>query len=415
MIDRHFMWADGPPELESHSRAKLAALRRYLRDYLSCVLGFRRDRFRLGLVDGFCGGGEFLYNGGTVSGTPLIMLEEGKAAEQQLRSRQEKPIDFQMRYYFNDTERSHIDYLKRRLQEHAANPDTHRIRFENDRFEDVVDKIIADIKTWQPLSGRSIWLLDQCGYSQVPFAYIRQIFSELPNAEVILTFATDALLAHLHLVKRQAKANNRIELSDERIDELLAMENGAGGRALIQRALRDHLREAVGIGYDTPFFIRPSVSHRGLWFIHLSRHPKARDVMLRTHWEEKNAFIHDGTGDLQMLGWDALNALKESDQLPLFGFTSDDRETMMDSLCGQLPARIESLSGGDAITVDGLRRETANDHAATIADQDEALVRLATNREIEILNKDRVPRSKRTQHLNPDDMIRIPRQRYLIL
>ena len=79
--------------------------------------------------------------------------------------------------------------------------------------------------------------------------------------------------------------------------------------------LRDHIRVGTGAAYDTPFFIRPKRSRRALWFVHLSRHPVARDVMVQCHWNNFNTFEHYGSGSLDMMGWDPLS----SGQLPLFG------------------------------------------------------------------------------------------------
>jgi len=46
-------------------------------------------------------------------------------------------------------------------------------------------------------SGRAIFVLDQCGYSAVPFQCIREIFASVKNPEVILTFAADSLIDYL--------------------------------------------------------------------------------------------------------------------------------------------------------------------------------------------------------------------------
>ena len=49
-----------PPEIESSSKAKLEVFRTYLSAYIERLnVGFRRDVFKLDLVDGFAGGGTF--------------------------------------------------------------------------------------------------------------------------------------------------------------------------------------------------------------------------------------------------------------------------------------------------------------------------------------------------------------------
>ena len=82
-----FRWHsdEDPPDIESHSKAKLDVLRSYLRAYFDRLnVNPNREEFKLDLVDGFAGGGTFLSNGETISGTPLIMLEESESASQRL-------------------------------------------------------------------------------------------------------------------------------------------------------------------------------------------------------------------------------------------------------------------------------------------------------------------------------------------
>ena len=119
-------------------------------------------------------------------------------------------------------------------------------------------------------------------------------------AEVILTFAVDALTNHLAKTPSLVKAVAPLDLTEARLHELTDLKDEVGGRALVQRTLRDHIRIVTGATYDTPFFVRPRQSRRALWFLHLSRHPTARDVMIQRHWDLQNTFEHYGSGDFDM-------------------------------------------------------------------------------------------------------------------
>ena len=82
-----FRWHpdEAPPPIETHSKAKLEVLRSYLRAYLDRLnVNPHREEFKLDLVDGFAGGCTFLDDGNTLSGTPLIMLEESERARERL-------------------------------------------------------------------------------------------------------------------------------------------------------------------------------------------------------------------------------------------------------------------------------------------------------------------------------------------
>ena len=255
-----FVWVPGspPPEIKEHSLAKLSVLRNYVSDYIDRLCdGSRRDVFKLDLVDGFSGGGLFLSEGEEVSGTPLIMLEEAGAAYIRLNERRTKALSFDLKFHFVDVATDHTEYLSGVLREREFEVPGHKVEVYNKPFEDVVGTIIADIKRRQPRAGRALFLLDQKGFSQVEFGLVRRIFGELKNAEVILTFSADALVNHMVEHPKLYAAVRPIELSESDVREIVDLKQGAGGRALVQRVLRDHIRLGTGATYDTPFFIRP--------------------------------------------------------------------------------------------------------------------------------------------------------------
>ena len=405
-----FTWHpnDPPPNLEEHSKAKLAVLRRYLRAYFD-RLGTNpaRDEFRLDLVDGFAGGGIF-QDGNTIeSGTPLIMLEESKAAQDRLNRNRIKPLRFDSKMHFVDVNPDHTDHLRKVLADREYQVHSEEICIHNEPFEDVADDIIADILHRQPRVGRAIFLLDQTGFSQVELALVARILRTLPTAEVILTFASDALLNHLADRPQLVNAVAPVELTQSRIQDLIQLRNGDGGRALSQRVLREHIRNATGATYDTPFFIRPKQSRRALWFIHLSRHPTARDVMLQCHWNSFNTFEHYGSGSFDMLGWDALN----TGTLPLFRFEELDAKQMQDQLLNSMPAELYALAAENPITVDAVRHMLANKTAARFSDLDRTILALVGEREFDILNPDGKVRSRTLTRLGPTDLISVPKMR----
>ena len=408
----HFKWHpdDPPPELEEHSKAKLDVLRRYLRAYFD-TLGVNpaRDEFKLDIVDGFAGGGTFRDQGIVVSGTPLIILEECKAARKRLNQNRTKPLRCDFKIHFVDVNPDHTNHLRKVLAEREYRVNDDEIVVHNSRFEDVADQIIAEVRRRQPIAGRAIFLLDQTGFSQVELTLVARILKMLPRAEVILTFASDALINHLSERSQLIRAVAPIELTESQIHDLIQIRHGDGGRALVQRVMREHIRSKTGATYDTPFFIRPEQSRRALWFLHLSRHPKARDVMIECHWNSFNTFEHYGSGDFDMLGWDALN----TGTLPLFHFADLDAEQMRHQLLNSMPAELHALAAEDPITVDTMRHMLANKTAARFSDLDKVVLRLAQENEIDILNPEGRARSRTLTQLRSTDLIAVPSQPFL--
>lgn len=407
-----FKWHpnDPPPEIEEHSKAKLDVLRRYLRAYFDTLsVSPVRDKFTLDLVDGFAGGGTFRDgNGNIVPGTSLIMLEETRAAEERLNRKRIKPLQFDCKMHFVDIERNHTDHLRKVLDERGYRVDGKEIVVHNSPFEDVADEIIADVHRRQPRAGRAIFLLDQTGFSQVELTLINRILTRLSTAEVILTFAMDHFM-NLGLANTLIRSAASLNLTQQQIDRWIELKDGSGGRALIQRGLREHIRTITGATYDTPFFIRPEPSHRALWFLHFSRHLKARDVMIQCHWNSSNTFEHYGSGDFDMLGWKVLNS--DARSLPLFRFTEFDAEHMREQLLNSMPVKLHALAAEDPVTVDTMRHMLANETAARFVDLDRIVRTLAKEKEINIISPDGKVRSRIPKQLRRIDRIAIPDMR----
>ena len=401
-----FNWPpDGPPPpIEPHSKAKLEVLRSYIRAYfdrLGVVYG--REQFNFDLVDGFAGGGTFLDGSETISGTPLIMLEEAKKAEERLARGRSKPIHFDFKFYFVDVNPAHTTHLRRAMAERGFDPNDESVIIRTGKFEDNLPEILARIRG-RPGGGRSLFLLDQFGYSQVALRDVANILRNLSTAEVILTFAADALINFLHDRPEFVKAVAPLEMSDADVRGLLELKKGGSGKALVQRAIRERIRRVTGARFDTPFFIRPATSARALWFVHLSRHPTARDVMIRLHWEFADTFEHFGPGGYDMLDW-YVRA-----EYPLFEFGDHERTLVHEQLLESVPAEIHALAAETPVTVDTLRAVLANRTAARFSDLDGALLELYRGKEIEVSSAQGTLRGQSTTRLRPTDLIAPPRQ-----
>ncbi len=405
-----FNWhpEEPPPFIDAHSKAKLDVLRSYLRAYFDTLNVYPgQDEFKLDLVDGFAGGGTFRDGDEVVSGTPLIMLEECDGATERLNKNRSKRLRIDCTCYFIEKEAAHTDHLRVVLKERGYVVNEDKIVVRNSLFEDEVDNILAEIKRRQPRAGRAIFLLDQTGFSQVQLKIVAKIMDELPAAEVILTFAADALVNFLSERSSLIKAVKPLELSERQINDMLEFKDIHRGRALIQRALRKHIRNNTGAQFDTPFFIRPGRSRRALWFLHLSKHPKARDVMIQRHWDIQNTFEHYGTGDFDMLGWDTL---KTSALMPLFNFAEFDYKQMHRQLQIAMPEELFSLVSEGPVTVDAMHRRFANRTAARFSDIDSVVLKLFREHEIEILGDNHKVRASSLRNLRGVDRIVMPKQ-----
>lgn len=395
---------ESPPQIEPHSKAKLRVLRSYLRAYFDRLgAPYVREEFKLDLVDGFAGGGVFRDGPEVISGTPLIMLEEAQEARTRLSQGRSKPIRFDFKFYFVDVNPAHTDHLRRALADRGYDADDETTAIRTGDFADHLQGILQEIKKRQPRAGRSLFLLDQCGYSRVALQDVAKILDTLPTAEVILTFAADALINFLRDAPEMVRAVAPLDITDDDVQDLVELKRRAG-KALVQRALRVQIRHATAARFDTPFFIRPASSARALWFVHLSRHPTARDVMIQRHWELANTFEHFGRGGLHTLGWDPRG------DYPLFEFGEAEQRKVHEELLASVPPEIHKLAAESPITVDALRHVLANETAARFSDLDSALLELYRAGELEIRLAAGDLRGRSTVRLKPTDLIEMPRQ-----
>lgn len=405
-----FTWGPDspPPSIEEHSKAKLTVLRRYLRAYFDRLnISPNRDEFKLDLVDGFAGGGQFTDRSGIVSGTPLVMLEEIEAARNRFNDGdRRKPLDFNCKCYFVDKNRDHVEHLRKVLRDHGYDDaESEFLSVRTGTFENEIDDILASIKRRQPRAGRAIFLLDQTGFAQVELGLIARIFDELASAEIILTFAADVLLNLLAEKPEIIRSVQPLQLNDRQIRELIDFRGQDGGRALMQRTLRNHIRLFTRADFDTPFFIKPERSRRALWFVHLSKHPTARDVMIQIHWDTQNTFEHYGTGGIGMLGMDGI---LDTGTLPVFNFKAADAEQLQSQLLEDLPRVLHGLVAEGPITMDAIRFHLANMTAAPFSTLDRAIIELAKEREFDVLNPNDKERNARAlRRLDPNDRIQL--------
>ena len=402
-----FRWHvnEPPPQIEPHSKAKLSVLRGYLKAYFDRLGGtvHQRDQFKLDLIDGFCGGGVYRDGDKLLAGSPLIMLEESQAAKQRLVEGRTKPLAFDFKHYFVDREQAHADYLNQELVNRGHIP-SDDVSMHVGEFEQLAPAIIKNIRRRQPRAGRSIFLLDQCGYSDVSLRLIRRILSELPAAEVIVTIAADALFNFMKTTPRFLRSVAPLSLGEAQIRAWLEQQSDSG-RAVVQRAFRRHMRDETGAGFDTPFFIKPADSRRALWFVHLSRHPTARDVIIQRHWAERSTFEHYGPAGLRMMGWDALN-----DEPDLFRFADEDQTRLHAALLESMPPEIHALASETHVSVETMRCMFANETAARFHDLDQVVIDLFRGKEVDILDARGRRRGSGLKRLRHDDRIAVPHQ-----
>jgi len=422
MAINHYDWSNGPDAIQQHSIAKHRVLQCYLAAYFQTLVSSpNQDRLRLTLVDGFAGGGLY-YHSDTkelVRGSPLICLDATREAGFRINENRHKPVHLDVSYFFIEADRNAYLHLEKTLRENGHETELGRsIQLRHAKFQDEADGILQFIKKKSPRNGRSIFVLDQYGYKEVPTDLIQKIFRNLPSAEVILTFGVDSFLNFASEKKLTLDLLGAMGITDlwqgRSIDEIKSSERD--WRLFIQSSLYRNLVASCGAEYFTPFFIRNRKGHGDYWLIHMSQHHRARDVMTQVHWDNQNYFIHYGGAGLNMfhmVGYDPDYDAQFKGQTPL-GFEFDDvaRDTSVAALMEQIPRLIYANDAG--LSFGELFAKTCNSSPASANIYREALGNLIDHKTIDVEGLDGATR-KSGHRIKDADRITPTRQAVLLM
>lgn len=420
-----YLWdINKPPRLERHSLAKHRIIHDYLVSYIKVLCANPRiDDFKISLIDGFSGGGIYLNeNDNPVDGSPLIMLCAVKEAEAviNLNRREQglhRQLSIQSTYYFIDKDQKALFCLESLIKKEFNHELNHSVHLIQGKYEEHANDILNKIES-RDRAQRSIFLLDQYGYTDVPVGIIHEIFRRIRNPEVLFTFAIDCLTAYLSentssLYEKSLKKAGLYDALQDKInidkkykypDWLLS----------IQAALSEELQIKCNARYYTPFFILSDKSHRSYWFVHFSNHIRANEVMKELHWSIKNHFRHFGRPGLQMLMYDPRQE-SLNNTTDIFGFKFDEhaKEQTQNALLDELPKLIYPCST-TGIRYGDLQEKIGNFTPACARIYNPVLNELLKAKEIKIVTADGREKRKATR-LKSDDILRLPPQGKLFL
>jgi three-Cys-motif partner protein len=409
-------WKSGKlPELEDHSETKLDLLRDYLVLYLEIVMKGTagKDEQYVTLVDGFAGGG--IYNGNKF-GSPITILKAVEEAEARINLGREKTTRIIPICYFIEKDTNAFECLDATLKAHGYGDRIGKtIHLHRERFEKVAPTIIANINTRHKRHGnRTIFFLDQCGWSEISAATIRDISQQLhQRPEFIVNFAISWLTDFISDKTQESKIKSLQDLGLEGFVDLPAMMNlrfELGGRW--EHAVEAHIGEgfhkATGISYFSPFYIEPEGNHRGYWLLHLAGSARARSAMTQIHWSKANRSKHYGH-----LGYDMLSYKPNLDQTQFIegmSFDDESRKRCETALAEDFQRLIKDRHK-DGIPFKDFLDKTTNKIMATAPMVQDVVWQICQTKEFEV----RCPSGKTKKSMNlADDDIIMPRQQFFL-
>lgn len=398
VISNHYDWSNGA-EIKPHSRVKLEILSEYLRQYVSVRCGLpQQERFRLSIVDGFCGGG--MYSCGTL-GSPLVIIQSLSEISREVNIRRQtegfKSINFQFYLYFNDIDASAIEALKiavgGKLQE-VADADTNAqflTKFSVGDFGKNLPTIEHNIVASKVRN--SIFNLDQYGYSDISEDTLQRVLNLTKSSEVFLTFSIQSFLTFVSPVKLQ-----RSNLFEGQISEISLNKTKKAWLADVERLVFEELHTFAP--FVSPFSINNTDGWE-YWLVHFAQAYRARQVYNDILHRKKNSQAHVGRSGLQMLRYSSV------EETSLYLFDQESRENARDQLLGDVPQFLTDSVKDQTLSVEDFYERTYNQTPAHSDDVNSALI---NSHEIEVVTSHGGKRRK-AQMIRKSDFIRLAPQR----
>jgi three-Cys-motif partner protein len=403
MAKKEYEWTTGA-KLDEHSRRKHKVVREYFSRYLAvrCQMPVQ-SRFRLAVVDGFSGAG--IYEDGS-PGSPVIFIQELRAAVNSFNVRRRaegmSPLDIECLLILNDYSPDAISLLEEQITPLVAEVKQNerqlflRVEYFNEKFEQAYPKIKE--RLIQGRYSNVLFNLDQCGYSHVEFATLRDIMQSFAAPEVFYTFVISSLLAFLKK-DDSALLTERLRplgVSAARLSSLEGMMNNASWLATAERIVFEAFKNCAP--YVSPFSINNPDGWR-YWLIHLANSYRARQEYNNILHDNKSAQAHFGRSGLSMLAYDP------QQEGALYLFDDQARREAHKELFDDIPRVVSNF--GDAISLRDLYRTIYNE---TPAHMDDIHAVMIDNPDLEVITPTGASRRKATS-VRADDVLRIKTQR----
>lgn len=417
MADGKYIWGDVSPlpEIDPHSKVKHQILRDYIETYIKVLMSNPNiPKLHVSLIDGFSGGG--LYRDGVIQdykGSPYILLESPNIAEAYLNQGRLKERRIFTNTFLVDIEPDNISHLRKSLSHDGyAERFEKDIHFFSEDFSQALPKIIQNIKTIKN-GERSLFLLDQYAYKDVPMESIRSIFGSLENAEVLLTFNIDSLITYIADKAANRKPIEKIGLDSyipwQQISEIKSS-NKEDWKPIIQKFFAEGIRKESGAQFMTLFFITPKGSNTWTyWFIHLANTFRANDVMKALHWKYGNLFSHSLSPGVFQLGYDANQDASVTGQSMLYlgeehSFEAQTQNRVETELSEHIPRLIHSAD--DGISFERLMCSIANFTMADAEITRQSLDLAIKTGDIQVLSPKTFAKRTRGSAIDPKDVIK---------
>lgn len=399
-----YRWKEGA-KLDDHTKKKHEILGEYFRQYLitRCKIA-QQERFRLAVVDGFCGGG--LYQCGSY-GSPIIFINGLVTTANEINIRRAglgmKPVAIECLLLLNDMEQETIEEVQRNAAPHiaAAQESAPLLRLKVEYFCQPFELAYHTFKQrlLREKVGNVIFNLDPCGYKHVTTRTIIDIMQSWRKAEILLTFMIQTILTYLS----QDSEKSRVPLEPAVQEQINAIQEDQGllhkkeWLGVAEKIVFQYLRGCAS--FVSPFSIKNPDGWQ-YWLMHFSNFYRARQVYNNILHADQQTQAHYGRSGLNMLAYTA-----DSRDAQLYLFDNNSREYAVDALHSDIPRFISDA--GDSLTVADFYRAA---YSETPAHSDDINRVIIDSPDIDVFTKSGGKR-RQASSIQIDDTLKLKPQR----
>jgi three-Cys-motif partner protein len=404
MVERPYQWKSGAV-LQEHSKCKHKILRDYFTRYLAvrCQLP-QQSRFRIAIVEGFAGGGQYSCG---APGSPIIFMEELRIATERFNLKRASdgmaPLDLECLLVLNDENHDAIELLKTYVAPllavaKAEVPKLHlHVEYLNKPFASAYPEIKQFLDRGR--YRNVLFNLDPCGHSHVERSTLADIMLSFTSAEIFYTFSISAFLAFLSkadpvLLAGQLKFLGLTPADLGSLETRMSNKDWLGAaERMVYASFRNCAR------FVSPFSINNPDGWR-YWLIHFASNYRARQEYNNVLHQNSTMQAHFGRSGLHMLSFDP-----NDDANALYLFDVSGRSEAKKQLSEDIPRLLTDF--GDAISVGEFYGSIYN---MTPAHMDDVHSAIFENPELEVITEAGGERRKATT-IGPDDTLRMKQQR----
>lgn len=224
-------------EIDPHTLAKHAILRRYLEAWLPIMTSWSG---RVLYIDGFAGPGK--YKGGE-DGSPTIALKAARDHRVKIKA--------EVVFIFVEIKKDRFDHLVQTVGEIAPTlTENFRLHCECGSFNEEMTKIFDQLEEQKKRMAPALVFIDPFGFRHTPFQTVRRIM-ENPRCEVLITFMYEEINRFLSHPDHPETYDSLFGTDKWR--EVLPIEDPDLRRRMIDDIYRDQLEQSARIQYVRSF------------------------------------------------------------------------------------------------------------------------------------------------------------------